>query len=142
MIIVVILVLLLLFILYYFIYQYTPLAECYNRGFPPILKDLNEIFYVAKTPLRALKSPIKFFNKDAKLPTFFAYNPKYFSEVREQGRCGSCWSFVICSILSDNVTIKILKFGKNLDVEQLISCYPPVIEVSKGVAKHTYLYIS
>jgi hypothetical protein len=119
---IIILIILILFLLYFT--QYTPLSECYNRVFPPILSDLNEIFYIAKTPLKPLKSSIKLFIKDKKLPDFFLYKPKYFSEVRDQGRCGSCWSFVICSMLSDDITTKIIKFGKNLSVEQLISCYP------------------
>lgn len=71
-------------------------------------------------------SPLKDFQKNQKLPDIYIYNPKYFSPVRDQGRCGGCWAFVICSILSDNITTKVVKFGENLNVQQLLSCYPDV----------------
>lgn len=82
-------------------------------------------YYKVNTPLKPLISPLKMFEKDKVLPNIYIYNPKYFSPVRDQGsKCGGCWAFVICAMLSDSVTIKILKFGKNLNVQQLISCYP------------------
>jgi len=121
---IVIIIILILFLSYFLVY--TPILECYNRAFPPILSRFHQVFYIAKTPLKPLKSSIKKFKQDETLPDFFIYNPKYFSEVRNQGRCGSCWSFVICSMLSANITTKIIKFGKNLNVEQLIACYPNV----------------
>ena len=98
--------------------------ESYSRGFPPIIKNFSESYYKVVTPLKPLVSPLKKFKKEGTLPSIYIYNPKYFSPVRDQGRCGGCWAFVVCSMLSDNVTIKILRFGKNLNVQQLLSCYP------------------
>ena len=100
--------------------------EQYNRGFPPIVTNFYQTYYKAVTPLKPLISPLKHFQKDLELPDIYIYNPKYFSPVRDQGRCGGCWAFALASIMSDNVTIKILKFGKNLNVQQLLSCYPDV----------------
>ena len=100
------------------------MKEKYNRGFPPILVNFYQTYYRAVTPLKPLISPLKVFDKEKSLSDIYIYNPKYFSQVRDQGSCGGCWAFVICSILSDNITIKVLKFGKNLNVQQLLSCYP------------------
>ena len=98
--------------------------EKYSRGFPPIVRRNFDFFYRVVTPLKALSSPLKQFKDLKELPEIFIYNPKYFSPVRDQGRCGGCWAFVICEILSDNITLKLIKFGKNLNVQQLLSCYP------------------
>ena len=98
--------------------------EKYNRGFPPIITRNFEFFYKVVTPLKPLISPLKQFKELKELPEIFIYNPKYFSPVRDQGSCGGCWAFVICEMLSDNVTLKLIKFGKNLNVQQLLSCYP------------------
>jgi C1A family cysteine protease len=93
------------------------------------------------TPLKPLKSPLKQFKKDETLPNFHMYRPKYFSEVRNQGRCGSCWSFVICSMMSDDITLKIIKFGKNLNVEQLLSCYPEVSPCDGAAPEDVLLWL-
>ena len=101
--------------------------ENYKKGFKtfPVIVNFDfQHYYRVVTPLKPLLSPIKAFEKDKVLPKIYIYNPKYFSPVRNQGRCGGCWAFVICSLLSDNVTIKTFKFGKNLNVQQLLSCYP------------------
>ena len=76
------------------------------------------------TPLVAVKAEYKQYSNDKiKLPEIFIYNPLYLSPVRKQGRCGACWAFVITSMLSDDVTIRIGNFGKSLDAQQLLSCY-------------------
>jgi len=100
--------------------------ELYTRAFPFLNKDFFRTYYKAVTPLKPLLSPIKDFEMNQTFPDIYIYNPKYFSPVRDQGRCGACWAFVICSMLSDNVTIKIIKFGKDLNVQQLLSCYTGV----------------
>jgi len=78
---------------------------------------------VANTPLTRLKSKLKDFKLGTKLPNIFVYKPKYLPKVREQGNCGSCWAFVVTSVLSDSITMRVFKFQKNLSVQQLISCY-------------------
>ena len=132
----IILFLCMLFILYIILTQYrckkkrclkrciNESKENYSRVFPPVIRKFFNLFFKTETPLRPLISPIKEFPKDIKLPEIYIYNPKYFSPVRDQGSCGGCWAFTISSMLSDNITIKILKFGKNLNVQQLLSCYP------------------
>jgi len=121
-----------LIILIYIILQYYLIdlkridPEYYNRVFPPVNKDFFQHYYKVVTPLKPLISPLKDFKKNQTFPDIYIYNPKYFSPVRDQGRCGACWAFVICSMLSDNVTIKIIKFGKDLNVQQLLSCYTGV----------------
>ena len=96
--------------------------EKYSRGFYNPSYDY-KFFYKTVTPLKKLISPLKQL-KDEEIPKIFIYNPKYFSPVRDQGKCGACWAFVICSMISDNVTIRLLNFGENLNVQQLLSCYP------------------
>lgn len=96
--------------------------EKYSRGFYSTNYKFKD-FYRVETPLKKLISPIKKL-KEEPTPKIFIYNPKYFSPVRDQGKCGACWAFVVCSMISDNVTLRVLHFGKNLNVQQLISCYP------------------
>ena len=118
-----ILLFLLSYICIYFHIYLISIKEKYNtRGFYKTNYKFKEIYKVV-TPLKKLISPIKVF-KEETLPEIFIYNPKYFSPVRDQGQCGACWAFAVCSMISDNVTLRLLNFGKNLNVQQLISCYP------------------
>lgn len=120
-----ILYLMILLLSLFVLIRITPNNNCekYVRGFPPVLTSSYDLYHIVSTPLKPLKSPLKQFKKEG-IPNFHMYRPKYFSEVRNQGRCGSCWTFVICSLMSDDITLKIINFGKNLNIEQLLSCYP------------------
>lgn len=95
----------------------------YIRFLPPFKSFEDDFIYkYINTPLTILKSEIVYKNVD-KLPSIFIYNPDYLCPVRKQGKCGACWAFVIADMLSDDTTIRIGNFGKELNVQQLLSCY-------------------
>ena len=97
----------------------------YIKSFPYAISNNFDIRnFVVNTPLSSLKAPLKMYTLKEKLPNIFIYNPKYISPVRDQKDCGACWAFVITSMLSDDITIRIINFGKNLSVQELINCYP------------------
>jgi len=97
----------------------------YVKFLPPIQIDQDvHKFYILNTPLDPLDSPLKEYKQDGLLPKLFIYDQKYFCPVRDQKDCGACWAFVITSLLSDGITIRIIKFGKNLSVQELLTCYP------------------
>lgn len=99
--------------------------EKYLTLLPPSINvDSPYIYFLLNTPLNRLKAPLKQYKEGEKLPSIFIYNEKYFCPVRDQGECGACWAFVITSLLSDGTTIRIINFGKNLSVQDLLTCYP------------------
>ena len=111
-----------LFMVYY-IKNYR--KEKYKTILPPILNtDSQHGFYIINTPLTPLNAALKQYKEDEVLPKLFIYNPKYFCPVKNQGECGACWAFVISSLLSDGITLRIIKFGKQLSIQDLLTCYP------------------
>ena len=117
-------IILFVIIILFFIF-YKSKKDNYVQFLPPFTSS-EAIFYkkMIITPLVAVKAEYKQYSNDKiKLPEIFIYNPLYLSPVRKQGRCGACWAFVITSMLSDDVTIRIGNFGKSLDAQQLLSCY-------------------
>jgi C1A family cysteine protease len=104
----------------YIFYNY----DKYIRVFPAFisLKDRNKI-KIINTPLYPLKAKLIKFKTYKKMPDFYLYNPDFLSPVRDQGDCGACWAFVITSMLSDSITKRIFNFGKNLSVQELLTCY-------------------
>lgn len=121
-------VLLLLFVIMLVkVLKYVCCVKCEKEGYSRVFPPLNMPYYIkyfkTVTPLRPLISPLKRFDVLV-MPSYYVYNYKYMCPVRDQGNCGACYAFVICSMLSDIATLKLGKFGRNLNVEQLISCYP------------------
>jgi len=80
------------------------------------------------TPLKPLLSPYKTFDVTViDIPKLFVFKPSLLSPVRDQGsQCGACWALITTSMLSDNITYRIINFGKNLNAQQLFSCYDKV----------------
>jgi C1A family cysteine protease len=117
-------------------------TENYSRVFPTIITSFFSTNYKVVTPLKPLISPLKIFKQNEKQDSIFIYNPKYFSPVRDQGKCGACWAFVTASLISDNVTLKIIKFGKSLNVQQLISCYPDINPCDGAAPEDVLLWLA
>ena len=122
------LVLFSLFILLFFVFIYLKnnTKDYFIRNFPPLSGAIDTFYNIAVTPLKPLQSPIEKFDPGLPLPEIFIYNSKYLAPVRNQGRCGACWAFVIAGLLADCITIRIIKFSRNLNVQQLLSCYKEV----------------
>lgn len=101
--------------------------ETYLRSFYRQRADFEDI-YSTTTPLKPLVSRIKKITdvtaQDVTAQDIFILNPSQFSPVRDQGRCGACYIFVICSLLSASITVRVGKFGKTLNAQQLLSCFP------------------
>jgi hypothetical protein len=114
-----------LFIIVIIYYKAKNKNEKYLKLFPPMVNDDSVYnYYIVNTVLKPLRAPIKIYKKDEKIYDLFIYNQKYFCPVRNQGECGACWAFIIASLLSDGVTLRIINFGKNLSVQDLLTCYP------------------
>lgn len=116
-------IILTLIIIIYIFYNY----DKYIRMIPTFISINNkQKIKLLNTPLTPLKAKLYTFKKDKKLPNFYLYNPYLLSPVRDQGDCGACWAFVITSMLSDSITKRIFKFGKNLSVQELLTCFNPL----------------
>lgn len=100
------------------------LKDDFEKIFPPLDLPDNIINTIVNTPLKPLSSPLKLNKKNEKLPNIYIYNPYNLSPVRNQKNCGACWAFVITSMISDDITVRIFNFGKNLSVQELLTCYP------------------
>ncbi len=114
--------------------------EYYSRVFPPLNMPYFIKYFKVVTPLRPLISPLKSF-PIVNLPSIFRFKPRLFSPVRDQANCGSCYAFVICSQMSDNITVKLTQFGRNLNVENLISCYPSASKCSGEAPENVLIWI-
>jgi C1A family cysteine protease len=115
-------VILFLFMLYYY---YLNLSyDNYSKILPPLRIPDSNIYINFQTPLLPLTNPIKKYEKGQNLPKIYFYNPQFLSPVRNQRNCGACWAFVLSSMLSDDVTVRITNFGKSLSVQELLTCYP------------------
>lgn len=101
-------------------------TDYFIRNFPPQIISIHRFYNITVTPLKPLQSPIEKFEEGMELPEIFIYDPIHLSPVRNQGKCGACWAFVIAALLSDCITIRIIKFSRNLNVQQLLSCYKEV----------------
>lgn len=122
----------------------------YIRILPPFTDEVQYgKFYIVNTPLEKLKLPVttemrqlaKRNKLDMNLSPIFIYNPKYFCPVQDQGQCGACWAFVIASMLSDQITTAIIKFGKPLSVQELLTCYPNTDGCEGAVPEDVLLWL-
>jgi C1A family cysteine protease len=116
-------IILTLIIIIYIFYNY----DKYIRVIPNFISINNkQKIKLLNTPLTPLKAKLFNFKKDKKLPSFYLTNPNFLSPVRDQGDCGACWAFVTTSLLSNSITKRIFKFGKNLSVQELLTCFNPI----------------
>lgn len=114
-----------IFILIFTIYIIFKNKDKYIRIFPPFQdSEIYDKFYILNTPILPLVSKVKNYSMTPTMPHIYILNPKYLCPIRNQKECGACWAFVIASMLSDDITIRIYKFGKNLNVQELLTCYP------------------
>ena len=110
--------------IYYLYNLYKLRKDKFERIFPPFDIPDTIIKTLVTTPLKPLSSPLKQFTTGEELPNIYLYDPDSLSPVRNQKNCGACWAFVIASMISDDITVRITNFGKNLSVQELLSCYP------------------
>jgi C1A family cysteine protease len=77
--------------------------------------------------LKVTENPVSISRNSNELPKYFKYKEKIITGIRAQGRCASCWSFAVCDILSDRISIfSGGKIKKILSVQELLSCYKPL----------------
>lgn len=115
--------------------------DYFIRNLPPLKASVHRFYYTAVTPLKPLQSPIEKFEDGMILPEIFIYNPIYLSPVRNQGKCGACWAFVIAGLLSDCITVRIIKFSRSLNVQQLLSCYTEVPDCDGAAPEDVLLWL-
>ncbi len=80
---------------------------------------------------------------EEELPKYFKWKESLLSPVRDQVACASCWSFAVCDMLSDRISIATNgAFNQNLSVQELLSCFPND-GCSEGASpEDTYSYIA
>jgi hypothetical protein len=78
---------------------------------------------IANVPLTPLKSPLLLL-PTIETPPKLLFNPNLLSPIKNQGVCGSCWAFSVCSMLSDRLVIQTGGlFNLNLSAQQLLTCF-------------------
>lgn len=79
--------------------------------------------WIVNVPLTPFKSQYIEF-PDVQLPPFLLWKPQMITQPRDQGSCGSCWCFSVCSMLSDRAIIATGDINiPSLSVQQVLSCF-------------------
>lgn len=78
------------------------------------------------------------------LPGYFKWKESVLVDVRDQGKCASCWAFAVTDCLADRLSI--LTGGtvrENLSVQELLSCFNKKLFTCKrgGIPEMAYQYL-
>lgn len=98
---------------------------------------------IANSDLSPLISSLFRVSYDKKLPSLFVYKNNMLPPLQQQGKCGSCWGSVTCTILASRLAL----YSKGavswqLSLQQLLSCMLERKGCYGGDVEKTFLWLA
>ena len=79
------------------------------------------------------------------LPKYFKYKESALVPIRNQGKCASCWSYAVCDLLADRLSLATGgKIKRHLSVQELLACFRPLQFscATGGIPELAYGYVA